>query len=270
MKKKKVWVLGCQGMLGHIVEKWFNVMDDEYDIFGFYRKHFNAINYGADLIKRIDEGLEENKPDIIINCVGILNTHMRGENDDLYADVNIIFPRVIASYCKRNKIKFIHVSTNCVYKDLGPHYPDSKPNATDIYGFSKALGEIDDGHALTIRCSIIGTENKGFGTGMINQFLMNPAFSTGYANAYYNGVTTLELAKFIERSIHRKGIVNYYTRDAESKYEILKIVKDLWNVSKDLKKGCGNIHTALLAGDDFTTKTFYEQLKELKDFNDQT
>ena len=257
---KRILVLGNQGMLGHIVERYFKKMCPNYDVMGWNRNDFDArhIDFSKIVIQNFD---------YIINCVGILNTGTM-EDKDLYADVNVAFPRMLAERCRWNGGKLIHVSTNCVFSDYGPHEPTDIPNATDIYGFSKALGEVDDGHNLTIRCSIMGTELKENGTGMINQYMTNPNFKKGFTKAMYNGVTTLELAKFIEKNLNRTGIVNFYTKKEDNKYNILMDINKLWNLNKPLEKAEGNIHIALLAGPDYTEKSFYEQLVELKDFNE--
>ena len=50
-------------------------------------------------------------------------------------------------------------STDCVFSGKEGNYKETSiPDADDIYGLSKRLGEIEDKNALTLRTSIIGHE----------------------------------------------------------------------------------------------------------------
>lgn len=65
--------------------------------------------------------------------------------------------------------KLIHVSTDCVFSGKKGNYNESDfRDADDIYGRSKALGEIINDKDLTIRTSIIGPELKLNGEGLFH------------------------------------------------------------------------------------------------------
>lgn len=259
MTKKRVMVIGNKGMLGHIVERYFNTMPEKYDVVGLNRQ----TNHGFDA--RTDVMDINYKYDYIINCIGILNT---SDDMSLYADVNVVFPKMLAqNCCESEKCKLIHISTNCVFAGIGPHEVTDIPDATDLYGRSKAMGEIIDDKNLTIRCSIIGTELKEEGTGLINQYLNNPDFNTGFRNIFWNGVTTLQLAIWIELNMDSlTGLHHYYTKNATDKFNLLKYIRGIWNVDKELKIGYRDMHQSLLTGDHYTETPIYLQLQELKEF----
>jgi len=276
VNKKKILVLGYSGMLGHMVKSYMEKYT-KYEVIRMNRKDFDA----RDSLKAFRTILFED-PDIIINCIGILNN----DNDiQKYSDVNIIFPKLLANWCKENCGKLIHISTNCVFKNIGPHNETEQPNAIDLYGMSKAFGEIDDDHNLTIRTSIIGPELKQNGIGLMHKFINDENFIYGYEDIFWNGVTTLELSKFIVRCIeHEKtGLINYYTKPKQktdypkivkifsdiyySKFDLLNIINKEFNLNRHLCKIKGNnVHQSLLTGPNYTTKSYEEQIKELKTF----
>ena len=57
----------------------------------------------------------------------------------------------------------IHMSTDCVFAGRkGSYVETDAATATDLYGRTKFLGEVDYPHCTTIRTSIIGHELKGY------------------------------------------------------------------------------------------------------------
>ena len=67
--------------------------------------------------------------------------------------------------------KFIHYSTDCVFSGARGNYTeDDTPDAVDVYGLSKYLGEVVGAGALTLRTSIIGHELSS-SRSLLNWFL---------------------------------------------------------------------------------------------------
>lgn len=251
----RVLVLGNRGMLGHVVERYLK--EKGHQVTGWNRNNIDCMN-----LESIGDALIGRSWDVIINCVGAL-----GPNKDInqQAMLNVVLPR----YLSGRKEKIIHISTNCVFQNIGPHAADETPDATFMYGMAKALGELNNDKDLTIRCSITGPELKSDGSGLFDWFVNKTDDEvTGYNNAYWNGVTTLELAKYIEEVIQTDmtGIINYYTKTAASKFRLLEIINDIYNLNKEIILVYGNAHTSLLKGPYYTTKTFQQQFQELKDW----
>ena len=253
----KILVLGNFGCLGHVVEQYFK-RQTTHTLLGLNRKHFNAED-PLTLLPFITKF----QPDYIINCVGVL---MNCKDISRYSKVNVFFPKYLDFISEEFKFKLIHISTNCVFKGLGPHTIGDKPDAVDLYGVSKAFGEIDNDRNLTIRTSIIGPEIKENPQGLMQWFLNNNDKNiTGYANAFWNGVTTLQLTKFIEECLNNEtGIVNYHTADPISKLKLLKLINMIYYLDKNIistyKEG---VHSSLLTGT-YTTNNYETQIRELK------
>lgn len=269
----RIIVLGNKGMLGHVVQKYL-LEQNKYEIFGLNRNDLDMKNF-----TELGKIISTIKPDYIINCVGILNS---GTNIQEFADINIALPRYLAHYTqdrlRRNKTfpglnvpKVIHISTNCVFKDIGPHEAKDKPDATDLYGSSKAFGEIDDNHNLTIRTSIIGPELKKNGCGLMAWvFRQKGKTIDGYKNAMWNGVTTFHLAKHIEDLINsdkfETGIKNYNSDRIISKDCLLELINKIYglNINVIITEIKG-IHSSLLRGVG-TLVPYEDQLKDLKEW----
>jgi dTDP-4-dehydrorhamnose reductase len=82
-----------------------------------------------------------------------------------------------------------------------------KPMRTVV---AKALGEVNNAKDVTFRMSIIGPELKA-GTGLLDWVRKNPANELpGWDNAWWNGITTLQLAKCIDRYVRNPKIAGIY------------------------------------------------------------
>ena len=256
--KDKILVLGDKGMLGHVVKRYFEETG-MYDVIGLNRDDcdFNDLNHLELKINMI-------KPNFIINCVGILN---KSNDVQLYARINIDLPHFMANISRKYNFKLFHISTNCVF-DGGRNDENAIPNAKDLYGLSKAFGEVIDDHNVTIRCSITGPEIKSDGTGLMNSFIKNKDFTNGYTNMFWNGVTTLELCDFIDFCIDGdvKGLVNYYTVKEKNKYDVVNVINNYFYVNRPLTACEGVGHQSLLAGPYFCDKSLQKQFMELRDW----
>ena len=127
--------------------------------------------------------------------------------------------------------KLIHISTDCVFSGKkGRYTEDDFRDADDVYGRSKALGEINNERDLTIRTSIIGPELKENGEGLFHWFMMQKGSVYGFKTAIWGGVTTLELAKAIDVAIEegKTGLIQLSNGVGISKYDLLCLFKEIW------------------------------------------
>lgn len=204
-----VLVLGASGMLGNAVFRHFSA-DPGARTFGTVRQasalqHFPAQLRGQ-LICGIDvldhDGLVrafgEAKPDVVINCVGLIK-QLAHVNDPLEAlPINALLPHRVARLCEVAGARMIHVSTDCVFSgDKGNYVETDVPDATDLYGRSKLLGEVDYPHAVTLRTSIIGRE-FGRASALVDWFLSQSGQVKGFRKAVFSGVPTVELARIMK------------------------------------------------------------------------
>lgn len=160
----------------------------------------------------------------------ILNEH--ATNNPLLAfQVNSLLSHQLVKLSERHHGKLIHISTDCVFSGLkGEYTEDDFPDGTSVYSQSKQLGEIISDKHLTIRTSIIGPELKEDGIGLFLWFMKQTGKVKGYKNVFWNGVTTLELAKATEEMIKHQitGLYHLGSKQKISKYSLLKLIQGVF------------------------------------------
>lgn len=179
------------------------------------------------------------KPDIVINCIGVIK-QLASSNDPLIIlPTNSIFPHKLARFCTPKNIRVIHMSTDCVFLgDKGMYKEDDIPDATDLYGISKRLGEIDYPNTITLRTSIIGHEINGEKS-LIDWFLSQSEEVNGFENAIFSGLPTVEMAHIIEKFVipnsNLQGLF-HVSASPISKYDLLCMVANRYNKEIKIKK----------------------------------
>jgi len=229
---KKILILGTLGMAGHIMAEYLDSLK-KYKLYGIARardsKYTTKVLDVSDF-NLLEEYIEETNPDIIINCIGILVSKSNNELTTAI-QINSYLPHFLSELGNKLNFKFIHISTDCVFsgKD-GQYKEDSFRDGDDNYARTKALGEVINDKDLTVRTSIIGPELKSNGTGLLDWFLKQNNDISGYSQAYWSGVTTLELAKqmdgFITQDI--KGLFQLCPENKISKFDLLNLFAKIW------------------------------------------
>ena len=141
--------------------------------------------------------------------------------------LNTKLPIFLSTLCLKKKIYFVHISTDCVFLGNKGNYLDtSKKNAKDLYGLSKSLGEVKNKFSVTLRTSFVGPETKT-NKSLLNWFLSQKNHVKGFSNAFFSGLTSLELSKiiyifFLKKDIFYNHIINVGGLKI-SKYKLLKI-----------------------------------------------
>lgn len=229
---EKVLLFGATGMAGHMVYYYLREMGG-YDLANVvYRTPLTGDSLIVNVSDRsaVEEAVRQVKPDILINCVGVL---VRGskEHPDNAVLLNAYFPHLLEKLADRYDARLIHISTDCVFSGKKGNYSETDfRDADDVYGRSKALGEIVNGRDLTIRTSIIGPELKADGEGLFHWFMSQHGTVSGFKTAIWGGVTTLELAKAISVAIKEgtTGLVQLSNGTGISKYDLLCLFKYIW------------------------------------------
>ena len=160
--------------------------------------------------------------DFIINAIGLIKQNIdNNARRDIVAAylVNSDLPRDLNDFAKQTSTPIIQIGTDCVYSGRSGNYTEnSNFDCDDIYGLSKVSGEAESKSLMTIRCSIIGHENRT-PVSLMDWFLSqrNSAEVRGYTNHFWNGVTTLSFARVVEGIIRQNtfspGIVHLVPRD---------------------------------------------------------
>lgn len=226
----KTLVLGSEGMLGHVVKQYF--LEQGHDVKGTSRS--GSEDYTLDATKNIsdiEKFIDDFKPDTIINCIGILNK-VAEDNKPLAVMVNSYLPHYVDEVSRNKGVKFLHVSTDCVFDGkTGDYTEDSFRTATDFYGRSKALGEINNDVNLTLRTSIVGPDKNPNGIGLFQWFMNQENETNGFDKVIWTGVTTLELAKCMEKAITNNltGLRHAVNNEKIDKYSLLELFKKYFN-----------------------------------------
>ena len=245
----KILILGSGGLIGNTMTRYFfentnhevfGMLRDESKLSFFKDEFYNNLFINKDIFDYclLEKTIKNFSPNFIINCIGItnkINNNSKILNID-YMEINALFPRMLLNICKKNNIKLIQFSSDCVFSGKRGFYSENDyPDPLDIYGKSKFLGELDNDECITIRKSAIGHEINSK-NGLLEWFLAQNQSVNGYRNAIFSGLTVLELSKIISSYIipnpNLKGIF-HIASEPISKYNLLKIIAKEYQ--KDIK-----------------------------------
>ena len=132
------------------------------------------------------------------------------------------------------------MSTDCVFSGTKGNYKETDtPDAEDIYGKTKYLGEITEEGALTIRTSIIGRELATCNN-LVEWFLSNQGKKVnGYTNAIFNGFPTISFAQIIASIIVKEQKLSglyHISSHPISKYKLLTLIRDKMRLNIDIEE----------------------------------
>lgn len=235
-------MLGASGMLGNAV---LRVMCEEQslEVFGTVRSSNVTHLFSKEVVKTIIRGCDvadhdalvklfaEVMPDVVINCIGLIKQLADVDDPLITLPINAMLPHRLANLCNLVGARLVHMSTDCVFSGSKGSYKESDfSDATDLYGKSKYLGEVDYPHAITLRTSIIGHELQST-YGLIGWFLSQQGSCKGFRRAIFSGLPTVVLAKVIRDIVlQRTELTGVYHVAAKpiSKYDLLKLVAEVY------------------------------------------
>lgn len=227
---KKILVLGGDGMLGRMVTTYFKEAGYEIKTTTTSEKG----DYQFDVLKNINDlekFIADFQPEAIINCIGILN-QVAERHQALAVMANSYLPHYADELCQKYNVKFVHVSTDCVFSGKKGEYTeeDFKDTPT-FYGQSKALGEINNEYSLTLRTSIVGPDANPNGIGLFQWFMQQTEPVKGYSKVVWTGVTTLQLAKTIEKALQNNltGLRHAVNNKKISKCDLISLFNTIFN-----------------------------------------
>lgn len=231
----KILVLGGTGMAGHTIALY--LYENAHDVTVFSRKPFtyvkNIIGDATDF-ELLASIISTGEFDVVINCIGSLNQF--AENDKCNAVLlNSYLPHYLCQITKNIHTKIIHMSTDCVFSGESGQYSEGDlRDGRSFYDRSKSLGEIDDEKNLTFRNSIIGPDMHEHGIGLFNWFMAQNNKINGYTKAIWSGVTTLTLARAMEKAMEENLVGVYHLTNNESicKYDLVKLFNKYFKGNK--------------------------------------
>jgi dTDP-4-dehydrorhamnose reductase len=197
---------------------------------GFSASELSFLSTNIDVLDhdRLISVIGSERPEVVINCVGLIKQLASGSDPLLALPVNAVFPHRLARLCALTNSRLIHISTDCVFSGRRGNYTeDDIPDAEDLYGRSKLLGEVVQyGNAITLRTSIIGRE-LCTGHSLVEWFLSQREAAPGFSKAIFSGLPTSELALIIrDVVVPRKELSGLYHVSAEpiSKFDLLQLI----------------------------------------------
>lgn len=233
----RLLVLGGTGMLGHQLlhtastqmEAFATVRGESFD--GRTVPHVDATD-----INSVVHAIDDVQPHAIVNCIGIVKQSSFAKDPVACLEINALFPHRLFEVCERKGIRLVHISTDCVFDGRKGGYKETDlTNATDLYGRTKALGEVEG--ALTLRTSIIGRELHG-ANGLVEWFLSNAGGTVkGFNHAKFSGLTTQELSRVILSTLldypSLKGIYQVASEPID-KFSLLHLLNDAFGTKTSI------------------------------------
>jgi len=234
----KILILGASGMLGHKLYQHFSprfvttgTIRGEFssvERFGIFDETNIATNFDVLDAAELERRISKIMPDVVINAIGIVKQVPTAKDIITTLEINSILPNRLAEFGAKYGYRLIAVSTDCVFDGVkGSYNENDVPNATDLYGKSKNLGEVTGDNCLTIRSSIIGRE-LATSHSLVEWFLSNRGGDVaGFTTAIYSGFPTIVFADIIESLIvEHKELSGLYHVAAPpiNKFELLQLI----------------------------------------------
>jgi len=230
----RIVVMGVSGMLG---SQLFHYLSQQahYDVFGTVRsmqvpaallRWGDRISVGVkhDDSFRLNAFFEKVQPNVVINCIGVVKQLRESSNPLVSLRVNSVFPHELVEYGEIYEFRTVHISTDCVFSGRTGIYKEADvPDANDLYGLSKRLGEVYAASSVTLRTSIIGHELEG-NRSLVDWFLNQNVEVKGFRKAIFSGLPTIELSRVIARYVLPNNELSglyHVAADPINKYELL-------------------------------------------------
>lgn len=267
----RVMIIGTTGLLGNAMLRYLS-LDNALDVWGTARQKNATEFFAADLHAKIIPGVDaqdlglirklfaKNKPNLVINCIGMVKQRPDA-NDPLQAiTLNSLLPHQLAELCGEYGSRFIQVSTDCVFSGSKGNYTEADvPDATDLYGRTKLLGEVYHPHAITLRTSIIGHELRGHHS-LLSWFLAQEKEIQGFTRAIFSGLPTVEFARVIKDYVMPNPSLHglfHVASEPIDKYSLLKLLAESYKKPVSIKPSDELVIDRSLNADKFREATGY-------------
>jgi len=270
----KVLILGANGMLGH---KMTQLLSERFEVCATLRQLSNAgilktlapkavFAGGVDAFQfdTIIKIIAKFKPDVVVNCIGIIKQQAESCDPIHALTVNSILPHQLCNLCSATGARLIHFSTDCVFSGkTGMYTEKDESDAGDLYGRSKFLSEVHSPGCLTLRTSIIGHELWSQ-LSLLEWFLSNRGGKVkGFTKVIFSGFTTNALAELIINIISCQpgldGLFHVSTLPI-SKYDLLKLINEIYDAKISISPDDSVAIDRSLDSSLFRSRTGYEPM----------
>ena len=122
----RVLILGATGLLGNTIFRYFASKTD-LQVTGTLRNIkslcYFAHQYHSRLLVNIDilnqkilvSTFKQTRPELVINCIGLVKQRPEANNPLLVLPINGTFPHRLNGLCENFSARLIHFSTDCVF-----------------------------------------------------------------------------------------------------------------------------------------------------------
>lgn len=237
-------------MLGHkLVQQLSSDFDVSYTLrngfesvreFGIFDPAKAIINIDVMDLAAVERAVDTARPDVVLNAAGVIK-QLPSSNDVIQTlTINSLLPHQLSRLSNERGFRLICISTDCVFSGSKGGYTEQDiPDAYDLYGKSKNLGEVAASNAITLRTSIIGRELRAAHS-LVEWFLGNRGGKVkGFAGAIYSGFPTIVFADIIRDLItdHRHVTGLYHvSSDPINKYDLLQLIKKAWKLDIEIDR----------------------------------
>ena len=233
--------MGVSGMLGHKVAQRLAV---DLDVWGTVREQAPGGRLqgvlgpvrilGGVTVEDLPSAIaafRASRPQLVVNCIGVVRQRS-GAGPRAFVVANAEFPHLLADLCEVSGSRLIHISTDCVFSGRtgGLYHEDDASDVDDVYGRTKALGEVVGPGRLTLRTSIIGWQLRG-STGLLEWLSAHRTGSIhSYRRAIFSGLSTSAMAEVIASVVDAEEIEGLFHVSSEpiTKHDLIsRIVEAL-------------------------------------------
>lgn len=241
-------MLGASGMLGNAVLRIMHEKNN-LEVFGTVRSSHAPNQFSKEIANTIITGCDVGdhdalvklfanvRPDVVINCIGLIKQLADVDDPLITLPINAMLPHRLADLCALSGARLVHMSTDCVFSGAKGNYKETDTSdATDLYGKSKYIGEVNYPHAITLRTSIIGHELQT-AHGLVGWFLAQQGSCKGFKRAIFSGLPTVVLAKVIRDVVLLRPELNgvyHVAAKPISKYDLLRLVAEIYSKSIEI------------------------------------
>ena len=235
----RILILGGDGMLGHQLFKHLCRKHEvrvtvhrelnTYERFGLFHDENAYENIDVRFPEALHRVFSGFHPQAVVNAIGIIKQRNTAKQRIPCIEINSLFPHRLAEICENSGARMVHLSTDCVFSGArGMYREEDVPDAGDLYGRSKLLGEVEyTTGCLTLRTSMIGPELLRKKS-LLEWFLSQKGDIRGFKRAIFSGFTTMELSRIVEKVlVEYPGVSGLYHVSSEpiSKYALLSLIK---------------------------------------------
>lgn len=248
----KVLVTGSNGLLGQKLTDLYRGLQDVQLIAtarGADRyPEQNGYSYvSLDITDKnqVDEVINSQKPDVVINTAAMTNVDACESEREACDALNVHAVEYLVEACNRNKVHFVHVSTDFIFDGThGPLREDEKPAPLSYYGESKWKAE----QIVQNKCNSWAIARTVLVFGIVSDMSRSNivlwakgALESGKSiNVVADQFRTPTLAEDLAEGCHliaqkrAQGIFNISGKNFMSVYDLVVQVADFWKLDKSL------------------------------------